>query len=69
MFDPARDGIIQDFEITAVSNERPAGTGQVAKDVIVQAPVRSLDGESILRTLVFTMELASGNRWRITGFR
>lgn len=68
MFDPVTDGIIQTFAIVAVGAERPGNAGQVVKDVTVEAPVRSLEGASIPRTLVFTMERAGG-RWRITAFR
>jgi hypothetical protein len=74
MFDPARDGIITDFTVEAVA-AHDAG-GRATEDVSISAPVKPLNGPTVEKQLVVTLEkdaagLRSGvkGRWIVTGFR
>jgi hypothetical protein len=72
-FNPAVDGIVTGFDITAVVT-RPAG-GRDTKDVSISAPVKLPDGQTLQKNLVVTLErdvLAAGStpgRWMVTAIR
>jgi hypothetical protein len=61
-FEPARDGIVQSFEITDTD------TAGSTKRLTLDAEVRSLDGTTVRRPLTATMEFIEG-RWIITSVR
>ena len=69
-FEPREQGIVRTFEITGVTPERLEGQTFV-KDVTVEAPVILPDGQTVRKTLVVTLQRASGNgsvnAWIITG--
>jgi hypothetical protein len=74
IFDPARDGIITDFTIKGV-DAHDAG-GRATEDVSISAPVKPMDGPTVEKQLVVTLEkdatgMRSGvkGRWIVTGFR
>jgi hypothetical protein len=61
-FDPATQGIVTKFEITGVSSRRE---GDVAvKDVVILAPVRSMNGRVVEKRLVVTIAQLDG-RWMV----
>ena len=72
IFDPARDGIITGFKVTGVE-ARGAG-GRAIEDVSIAAPVKPMDGPTVEKQLVVTLEkdvtgTRSGvkDRWIVTG--
>jgi hypothetical protein len=67
-FEPLQQGIVRTFRITHVTPERLDGP-VVTKEVTVDAPVILPDGQTLRKTLVVTLQRASGdNAWRVTGF-
>ena len=62
IFEPTRDGVVQAFEISDIE------TSGSTKRVAVDAQVRSLDGTTMRRPLMVTMERFNG-RWMITRIR
>jgi hypothetical protein len=60
VFEPARDGIVQSFELTGTQ------TSGSTKRITLDAQVRSLDGTTITKPLTATMEYIDG-RWIVTG--
>jgi hypothetical protein len=54
VFDPARDGIITDFKVKRVE-AREAG-GRSTEDVSITAPVRPMEGPTVEKQLVVTLE-------------
>jgi hypothetical protein len=74
IFDPARDGIVTDFTIKHV-DAHDAG-GRATEDVAISAPVKPLDGPTVEKQLVVSLEkdltgVRSGTkgRWIVTAFR
>jgi hypothetical protein len=74
VFDPATDGIITDFEIKRV-DAHEAG-GRATEDVSISAPVKPMDGPTVEKQVVVTLEkdltgARSGikGRWIVTAFR
>jgi hypothetical protein len=74
IFDPARDGIVTGFEIKGV--EAHEAGGRATEDVSISAPVKPMDGPTVEKQLVVTLEKdATGTRsgvkgrWIVTGFR
>ena len=74
IFDPARDGIITEFKVKGV-DAHDAG-GRATEDVSISAPVKPMDGPTVEKQLVVTLEkdatgMRSGvkGRWIVTGFR
>jgi hypothetical protein len=70
-FEPREQGIVRTFEITGVSPERLDGQTFV-KDVTVEAPVILPDGQTVRKTLIVTLQRATGaegsvSRWVVTG--
>jgi hypothetical protein len=65
-FDPAVDGIITGFRITAVATSRDGA--RTRKDVSISAPVALLAGGVVHKELVVTIELEAG-RWIVTAIR
>jgi hypothetical protein len=70
-FEPREQGIVRTFEITGVTPERVDGQ-TIVKDVTVEAPVILPDGQTVRKTLVVTLQRATGgggsvNPWIITG--
>jgi hypothetical protein len=71
VFEPRRDGTVQQFDITESGAERRLADDRLAKDVTVRAQVRTPDGQMVARTYVATMERGAGprpDRWFITAF-
>ena len=58
-FEPREQGIVRTFEITGVTPERLEGQTFV-KDVTVEAPVILPDGQTVRKTLVVTLQRATG---------
>ena len=74
VFDPARDGIVTDFKIKGV-DAHEAG-GRSIEDVSISAPVKPMQGATVEKQLVVTLEKdvtgsRSGvkGRWIVTGVR
>jgi len=74
VFDPATDGIITDFEIKRV--EAHEAGGRATEDVSISAPVKPMDGPTVEKEVVVTLEkdltgARSGikGRWIVTAFR
>jgi len=74
IFDPARDGIVTDFEVKSV--EARAAGGGATEDVSILAPVKPMDGPTVEKQLVVTLEKdATGTRsgvkgrWIVTGVK
>jgi hypothetical protein len=74
IFDPARDGIITDFTVGRI--EAHEAGGRVTQDVSISAPVKPIDGPTVDKQLVVTLEkdaagIRSGvpDRWIVTAFR
>ena len=74
IFDPARDGIVTGFEVKGV--EAHEAGGRETEDVSISAPVKPMDGPTVEKQLVVTLEkdatgMRSGvkGRWIVTGFR
>jgi hypothetical protein len=74
IFDPARDGIITGFKVRRV--EAHDAGGRVIEDVSISAPVKPIDGPTVEKQLVVTLEkdatgMRSGvpGRWIVTAFR
>jgi hypothetical protein len=74
VFDPATDGIITDFEIKRV--EAHEAGGRATEDVSISAPVKPMDGPTVEKQVVVTLEkdltgARSGikGRWIVTAFR
>jgi hypothetical protein len=65
-FDPAVQGIITEFSITAVATRRDGA--RTVKDVTISAPVTFLTGQVVNKNLVVTIEPAEG-RWIVTAIR
>ena len=55
VFEPASDGIITSFDITAVSAVNGPDGRPVSKDVSIAAPVKLPSGEMVQKVLVVTM--------------
>jgi hypothetical protein len=55
VFEPASDGIITSFEITAIQATQGPDGHPMAKDVSIVAPVKSPSGETTLKAFVITM--------------
>jgi hypothetical protein len=73
-FDPARDGIVTDFTIKGVEAHEAAGRS--TEDVSISAPVKPMDGPTVEKQLVVTLEkdltgARSGvkGRWIVTSVR
>jgi hypothetical protein len=65
-FNPRTEGTVENFEVVSVASD-PRG-----KTVTVNARVRTPDGQTVPRTIVFTLERASeggDGRWLITGLQ
>ena len=70
-FEPLQQGIVRTFRIAGVTPERVDGH-MVAKDVTVDAPVILPDGQRVQKTLVVTLQRASGGdsrHWIVKGVR
>jgi hypothetical protein len=74
IFDPARDGIITGFTVRRI--EAHEAGGRVTQDVSISAPVKPIDGPTVEKQLVVTLEkdaagIRSGvpDRWIVTAFR
>jgi hypothetical protein len=74
LFDPARDGIITDFKVKRVEAHEQGGRS--TEDVSISAPVKPMDGPTVEKELVVTLEkdltgARSGvkGRWIVTAFR
>ncbi len=70
-FEPLQQGIVRTFRIGGVTPERADGD-MVTKDVRVDAPVILPDGRAVQKTLVVTLQRATGGdsgRWIVTGVR
>ena len=74
IFDPSRDGIITGFKVNRV--EAHDAGGRATEDVSISAPVKPMDGPTVEKQLVVTLEkdatgMRSGvkGRWIVTGFR
>jgi hypothetical protein len=50
VFEPRRDGVVQEFEVT------DDGGGAAVKSVTVRARVRAPDGQVVEKTFAFTFE-------------
>jgi hypothetical protein len=55
VFEPASDGIVTSFEITAIQATQGPDGHPMAKDVSIVAPVRSPSGDTALKAFVITM--------------
>jgi hypothetical protein len=55
VFEPASDGIVTSFEITAIQATPGPDGHPMAKDVSIVAPVRSPSGDTALKAFVITM--------------
>ena len=55
VFEPASDGIVTSFEITAIQATQGPDGHPIAKDVSIVAPVRSPSGQTTLKAFVITM--------------
>ena len=72
-FDPASQGIITGFDITAVVTSEAGG--RATKDVSISAPVRLPGGQTLQKNLVVTLERdvsGSGSaaaRWIVTAIK
>ncbi|MBM3817697.1 MAG: hypothetical protein FJW14_01580 [Acidimicrobiia bacterium] len=63
VFEPRRDGVVQEFEVV------DAGAETGPKQVSVRAQVRTPSGQVVERMLVVTMQREPGpHPWFITGF-
>jgi len=60
-FEPLEQGIVVDYEITAVGTE--GGTKRVTLDAMVKRP----DGQVAPRTLIVLMQRDTPQSWKITG--
>lgn len=65
VFEPADQGMVTDFVITAVSPEEHDGN-TVSKRVTLSAPVSNMAGTVVQKTLVVVMQRAA-DHWMITG--
>jgi hypothetical protein len=71
IFEPREQGIVRTFTITSVTPEH-SRDGTATKDVTIAAPVVLPDGQTVQKTLVVTLQRASGERagrWLVTGVR
>jgi hypothetical protein len=72
-FDPAADGIITSFNITAVVTRQAAG--RMIRDVSISAPVKLPSGQTRQKDLVVTLERdgspggRAAERWIVTAIR
>ena len=65
-FDPARDGIVTDFTIKGV--EAHEAGGRSTEDVSISAPVKPMQGATVEKQLVVTLEKdLSGSRSGVKG--
>ena len=55
VFEPASDGIVTSFEITAIRATQGPDGRPMAKEVSIVAPVKSPSGETALKAFVITM--------------
>ena len=62
-FNPRTDGTVERFQIVSIGPEQG-----LSKQVTVDAQVRTPDGQTVPRTIVFTFETREG-RWMITRLR
>ena len=62
VFEPARDGIVQNFEVTDTE------TSGSTKRLTLDAEVRALDGTTIHKPLTATLEYIDG-QWIVTGVK
>jgi len=70
-FEPLQQGIVRTFQITRVTPERVDGQ-KATKEVTVDAPVVLPDGQTVRKTLIVTLQRASGDassRWIVSGVR
>ena len=74
VFDPARDGIITDFKVKRV--EAHEAGGRSTEDVSITAPVKPMEGPTVEKQLVVTLEKdVTGSRsgvkghWIVTSFK
>jgi hypothetical protein len=68
VFDPRTDGVVERFDVVARGAERRLDDGRLAKEVTVDATVRSAAGRLSQRTLIVTFEQRDG-AWIVTRFR
>jgi hypothetical protein len=71
-FEPRTDGIVQQFDIDRVEAVPPRmenGKAIEAKHGLVNAQVRTPEGEIVAETLDVMFERPVGGRWRITQLR
>jgi hypothetical protein len=71
VFEPRQDGIVRTFAISGVSAERMEES-KPTRDITVDAPVFLMDGNSVDKTLIVTIQRASADpasEWRIVGFK
>ena len=73
-FDPARDGIVTEFKVRNVEAHEEGGRS--TEDVSITAPVKPMDGPTVEKQLVVTLEKdLTGSRsgvkghWIVTAFR
>jgi hypothetical protein len=66
VFEPRDQGIVTDFRITGVTEERDRDSARVSKNVSLIARVKLPGGQIRDRKLAITMQSAGG-RWTITG--
>jgi hypothetical protein len=66
VFEPRDQGIVTDFRITGVTEERDRDGARVSKNVSLIARVKLPSGQIRDRNLAITMQSAGG-RWTITG--
>ena len=67
VFEPASDGIVTSFEITAIQATQGPDGHPMAKDVSIVAPVKSPSGETALKAFVITMSrgLPGSDQYRV----
>ena len=63
-FNPRTEGTVEQFAIASIGDEQ-AG----AKEVTVTAQVRTAEGQTNPRTMVFTIRRGADGRWMITGLK
>lgn len=68
VFEPASDGIVQEFQITNIGEEASTSESRVIKLVTIDAQVRSLDGQITPKTLIVTLEKAD-RRWVVVAIQ
>ena len=63
---PRTDGVIQDFDIVSVGQERAANDASEGRDVTIRARVRSFDGPTVQQVMTLSLERRDG-RWLVAG--